>query len=122
MRTRRLDMKIALVDERDINIELPLPTFRVAVWETSSSVGSFDIVDATVSEVLEYAKAQAANAATVEVFALMTTTAGQRVRILLETFGAPLENTASERGPEDEVRATSTLLTSRGVAAAVPKP
>ena len=101
-------MKIALVDERDINIELPLPTFRVAVWETSSSVSSFDIVDATVSEVLEYAKTQAETATTVEVFALMTT-AGQRVRILLETLGAPLENTAPERGPEAQARATSTL-------------
>lgn len=102
-------MKIALVDERDINIELPLPTFRVAVWETPSSVGSFDIVEATVSEVLEYARAQAVTAATVEVFALMTTTAGQRVRILLETLGTPLDNVAPERGPEAQARATSTL-------------
>jgi hypothetical protein len=105
-------MKIALVDERDINIELPLPTCRVAVWETSSSVSSFDIVDATASEVLDYARAQAANAATVEVFALMTTPTRERVRILLETFGEPLQNDAPERGPEAQSRATSTLISS----------
>jgi hypothetical protein len=83
-------MKITLIDERDINIELPLPTFRVAVWHTPWEVSSFDVTDGSIYEVLSYAERQSENATTVEVFALMTTQAHEKVRILLHTFDAPL--------------------------------
>ncbi|SMG41382.1 hypothetical protein [Agreia pratensis] len=84
-------MNVTLVDERDIDIELPLPTFRVAVWETEFSVGSYNVVGASIRDVLAYADQQGKDAFKVEVFALMTTPAGQRVRILLDASDAPAE-------------------------------
>jgi hypothetical protein len=63
-------IRVSVVDERDVSIELPFPVFRVTVWrrEGTESV-TFDIEDAAVSDVLDFARSpEHGDADMIEVF------------------------------------------------------
>jgi len=63
-------MRVSIVDERDVSIELPLPVFRVTVWRREGAESTtFDIDEATVSEVLDFAHApEHGDATMIEIF------------------------------------------------------
>lgn len=62
-------MNVQLVDERDVSIELPLPIFRIAVWENSFSVAVYDMTDGTLDDALAFVEARRAAAFNIELHA-----------------------------------------------------
>jgi len=80
-------MKAWIVDERDVNVECPLPVFRVAVWQDDAHVTTYDVEAAGVSEVLQFTRSpECEGAELIEVFCKIRLDSKSLATILLETF------------------------------------
>lgn len=62
-------MRVELVDERDVSLELPLPVFRIAVWETDSSVSVYDMTDGSLADAVAFVEKNRHDAFRVDLFA-----------------------------------------------------
>lgn len=80
-------MKACIVDERDVNVECPLPMFRVTVWHDDAHVTTWDIEAASVSEVLQFTRSPACeDAMRVEVTCKVRLDSEHLATVLLETI------------------------------------
>jgi hypothetical protein len=82
-------MRVELVDERDVSLELPLPVFRIAVWETASSVSVYDMTEGSLADALAFVEKNRRDAFRVDLSAKVFFAATREwATILLTSVGA----------------------------------